>query len=494
MSSKLITLSKWLRSNGFADESNFAIRLYKIAAEGYRDEGLVGKYWGSAASGILITDGKRILLLKRSSDVLDPNIWGISGGAIPVDEDGNYKDARESAIQEAEEEMDSLPDGEFIDSFEFRDEDFMYTTFLMKTSPEELDNFSPVLNWEHTDWTIKEIDKIGDIEVHPGVVKALAHFGRKDKKENLSIAGLDLPQYVYHGSKSPPATMMDVFLSKSFKMKRSTLGNGFYSIYDISSPAYTLGGTYGDYIYKLKADFSNFLILDPDLIGREEAFKEMVLGQLAEKFGDDIFSDEELLNIIGKNPSSTIGLWLHIHDEYDVYGEFSGVAMTGAEYGKIALIFNPNSLVPISFDTIGGLGDGWKALDLPEDIGRDDSRAYVAEQYAKIYPALFFEEGFDTEFPDLKDAAVSALLNISPIKFFELELYKRPHILGDGMVGEEEARGIAEEDPEYFLKKGLGSYYVKLDLVAAKALKRLNPEALYSKYEYLVQTYGSLLE
>jgi len=179
------------QSDGYDEEMSKRQRkiakLNKVATD-YRDEGFVGKYWGSAASGIMITDGERILLLKRSPYVENPGLWGISGGAIPRDSNGGGRDPKESAIHEAEEEIGGIPSGRFVDNYVFKDGSFTFTTFLLEVTADVMGSISPTLNWEHTDWKIVDLDEVSSLDVHPGVLLALAHFdisARMDKIASL---------------------------------------------------------------------------------------------------------------------------------------------------------------------------------------------------------------------------------------------------------------------------------------------------------------------
>ena len=144
------------------------------------DEGMVGEDWGSSASGLLVTDGDRVLLLKRSPYVQDPGLWGIPGGAVPVDYDtGKRKDAKKSALDEAREEMRGIPSGSVVGKHVFRKPSgFSFTTFVWETDPDSLDRFTPRLNWEHTDWGLFDLDGIKPSGIHPGVIWVLKRMGR----------------------------------------------------------------------------------------------------------------------------------------------------------------------------------------------------------------------------------------------------------------------------------------------------------------------------
>jgi len=140
------------------------------------DEGFVNGHWGSEGAGLLVTDGRRMLLLRRSWDSEQPETWGIPGGAVPVDEEtGHPRSPRSTAIAEAREEMSHLPAGIRIDEeplavYKAMDgSGFRYTTFLARCKPEAANRFSPTLNDEHDDWGWFEMEDALDLDLHPGV-------------------------------------------------------------------------------------------------------------------------------------------------------------------------------------------------------------------------------------------------------------------------------------------------------------------------------------
>ena len=135
----------------------------------YQDEGFVGEFWGSQASGILFKCGEKILLLERSASVEDPGLWGIPGGAVPVDREGNPKDVKQSALDEVGEELGGIPPYKDTNKkVVFKKGSFKYTTFLFEVSKE----FTPKLNWEHDDFKWFDLKELPS-DIHPGVTWAL---------------------------------------------------------------------------------------------------------------------------------------------------------------------------------------------------------------------------------------------------------------------------------------------------------------------------------
>ena len=148
--------------------------------------------WGKAGSGVMYfcPEDMSVLLLKRSPEVMDGNVWGIPGGAIKGTE-GVYEDSelgkdefdedmlRDSAHKEVEEEMGHLPESEETGSVTIPFGNFKYTTFFRSVRPEQKDAILKAnrLNWESTDAKWFHLNGLPK-DIHPGVSAAIKrHFG-----------------------------------------------------------------------------------------------------------------------------------------------------------------------------------------------------------------------------------------------------------------------------------------------------------------------------
>tara|TARA_Y100000310_G_C20546308_1_gene745750 strand:+ start:542 stop:1015 length:474 start_codon:yes stop_codon:yes gene_type:complete len=145
------------------------------------DEGYVDGHWGHAASGILYAYDDKVLLLKRSVTLDQGDMWSIPGGAIPVDSiTGEPMTAYESALKEAREELGSLPPGgdRFpVEEHVQRDpnSNFTYTTFTVVLPQRAYTDWTPILDWEHTEWgwyTASEALRF--LDLHPGIADLLS--------------------------------------------------------------------------------------------------------------------------------------------------------------------------------------------------------------------------------------------------------------------------------------------------------------------------------
>jgi len=110
-------------------------------------------FWGKKGAGciILCRVTKRFLLPLRSSYVLEPNTWGVWGGAIDSDEDPQI-----SAKRELTEEAGYSGEVEMMPLSIFQKDSFRYYNFLAIVDEE----FTPQLNWETKEFTWTELDNL----------------------------------------------------------------------------------------------------------------------------------------------------------------------------------------------------------------------------------------------------------------------------------------------------------------------------------------------
>jgi 8-oxo-dGTP pyrophosphatase MutT (NUDIX family) len=125
--------------------------------------------WGRRAAGLIIerVDNGKILLVLRSAEVMDPGVWGIPGGRVEPDET-----ELEGALQEAEEELGTLPHIRIVGETRMESGDFSYTTFFAQVPGPIAEVWKPELNWENDDWKWFS-KKRPPKNLHPGVMAAL---------------------------------------------------------------------------------------------------------------------------------------------------------------------------------------------------------------------------------------------------------------------------------------------------------------------------------
>lgn len=167
---------------------------YKLSKEKLIKE---AEYWGSSGSGVLYVcpEDNTGLLLLRSDAVEEPGVWGIPGGAVGMEDYFNPEDidisdhpedyeARLSAEKEVEEEIGHLPKaGTEIGKTVFRDEGFMYTTYIIGLTKEQKERISQniVLNWESDSYGWFSLDRLPE-DVHHGVAYAVNQWRESEER------------------------------------------------------------------------------------------------------------------------------------------------------------------------------------------------------------------------------------------------------------------------------------------------------------------------
>jgi 8-oxo-dGTP pyrophosphatase MutT (NUDIX family) len=117
-------------------------------------------FWGKQGAGsiVLAKSTGRILLPHRSSKTLEPNTWGVWGGAI----DGS-EDPQTAAKRELQEEAGYSGFIKMVPLSVFQKDNFKYHNFLAIVDEE----FTPNINWETQNYVWTTIDELP----HP------LHFG-----------------------------------------------------------------------------------------------------------------------------------------------------------------------------------------------------------------------------------------------------------------------------------------------------------------------------
>jgi 8-oxo-dGTP pyrophosphatase MutT (NUDIX family) len=136
------------------------------------------KYWGKKGAGIFFTDGKKVLLLKRSKKGDNQGTWCLPGGKVE-----NKETLIDAALREAKEECGLVRGQRFADLNE-KDGMHDWTTFFFKIEKP----FKCKLSDEHTDYKWIELNKINEYKLHPKLKENLdRHLNIVNKKQNLNF-------------------------------------------------------------------------------------------------------------------------------------------------------------------------------------------------------------------------------------------------------------------------------------------------------------------
>jgi hypothetical protein len=188
-SSAVVQASGYL---GYADYSRFESST-RAEETGLSADGK----WGKGGAGLLIVsaDLSEVLLVKRSTRVLDPLVWGITGGARRAVE-GGLEDALPCALHETGEELGGLPRGKVSRApYVHRSGAFTFETFVLVVDQEERERFLPQLNYENTEWRWVKLEELETLPIHAGVREVL-------EKHSFDQIARDVPD-LFEGARAP---------------------------------------------------------------------------------------------------------------------------------------------------------------------------------------------------------------------------------------------------------------------------------------------------
>ena len=139
-------------------------------------------HWGGDGSGCLIVldrpKRRRILLLKRSSYITEPNTWGIPGGARPINAASNRPmPSWTSAVKETREELGGLPPGfrHYAKKVTYRDPKFKFDNYVVPVPPIARE-WRPKLDWESVAWGWFSRKETKRLPLHFGIKWLLRQF------------------------------------------------------------------------------------------------------------------------------------------------------------------------------------------------------------------------------------------------------------------------------------------------------------------------------
>jgi dATP pyrophosphohydrolase len=136
----------------------------------------MAKSWLKKSAGIIFTDGKSILLLKRDNE----ETWDLPGGKS---NDGETE--IDNAIRETKEEtgLEKIP-GERFDSISHKDANKKYTTFFYKVDKQ----FPVKLSHEHSDYEWVPFNELKNRQLYPKLKINLPDYLKKIRKKVADFA------------------------------------------------------------------------------------------------------------------------------------------------------------------------------------------------------------------------------------------------------------------------------------------------------------------
>lgn len=197
---------------------------------------------------------------------------------------------------------------------------------------------------------------------------------------------------IYHGSHSEPNDFIPWILENKFEAGGGfggLYGYGLYCVYDLNRTA-TDSGRYGPFIYKLKVNLNGFICFDRNIAklvygddlypfeqGQRLGLSRQIIDMLKSIDSDD--HDDSYNSSWSSVRAKSISDYLK--------GKVKGLIFTGSNDGRVAVVYDPAVVVPISWKIVGETG--WRGVDkssLGPSVRRSALDEWEPERYesAKI--------------------------------------------------------------------------------------------------------------
>jgi mutator protein MutT len=138
------------------------------------------KSWLKRAAGILFTDGRSILLLKKAKNGDNAGTWGLPGG-----KSNEGETEIDNAVRETKEEtgIPSIP-GYRFDSMTTKNGGKKFTTFFYRVP----DSFDVKLSKEHSDFEWVKFEDLNSKNLHPKLKSNIAECLHVIKKKTSTFS------------------------------------------------------------------------------------------------------------------------------------------------------------------------------------------------------------------------------------------------------------------------------------------------------------------
>jgi hypothetical protein len=165
---------------------------------------------------------------------------------------------------------------------------------------------------------------------------------------------------VYHGTKTDPNFLIGTLLKNKFRPGEgagSMYGKGLYTVYDFLGTK-TSKGVYGDYVIKFKVNLYGYIIFDPD-VALKVYKKPLTPAEQAEEVG---YSDT-VINALSNVSLPRSGVFtsesaLSVYKSIQHY--VKGLVFTGENDGRVAVVYDPTTAVPMAWKQVTKKGRGQK--------------------------------------------------------------------------------------------------------------------------------------
>ena len=184
---------------------------------------------------------------------------------------------------------------------------------------------------------------------------------------------------VYHGTKADPQELISALLNDEFRPGEGSgamYGKGLYTVYDPEG-ARTMTGSYGKSVIKLKVNLYGYIIFDPDT-ARVVYGSSLTPAEQAQKLGYSLATIKALKDLSSDELSGKYTSDAALKVYRSIKNEVKGIAFTGKNDGRVVVVYDPTTAVPIAWKRVGG---EWQKVDRTQGVFKSAIRRFATGDY-----------------------------------------------------------------------------------------------------------------
>ena len=166
---------------------------------------------------------------------------------------------------------------------------------------------------------------------------------------------------VYHGTKADPQELISAILRDELRPGEgagSMYGKGLYTVYNLTGTQ-TEMGDYGAHVIKLKVNLYGYIIFDPDVALKVYKAPLSIVEQ-----SQELGLDEEIIEKLRKLKVAKSN---YTSDKAEVASRFlkgrvKGLIFTGRNDGRVAVVYDPMTAVPMAWKRVARTTGGVRKL------------------------------------------------------------------------------------------------------------------------------------
>jgi hypothetical protein len=169
---------------------------------------------------------------------------------------------------------------------------------------------------------------------------------------------------VYHGTNSDAQSLISAILNDEFTPGIGSghlYGKGLYTVYEPEGSS-TIKGAYGSWVIKFKVNLYGYIIFDSD-IALKVYGSALTPAEQAQKLRYSSITIRALKGLSKESLSAHFTADAALQVFESIQNEVKGLIFTGKNDGRVAVIYDPTTVIPVAWKKLGGefkqVGETW---------------------------------------------------------------------------------------------------------------------------------------